>query len=87
VALTERQIAMLELERTSWQIDEEKRVLIRERFACTEQAYYVELNELLELPEALDHDPLLVRRMRRLRNRRIRARLEQPPESAGGTQT
>jgi hypothetical protein len=86
VALTERQQAILELERTAWMMDVPKPQVIRERFACTETAYYGELNELLELPEAMAYDPMVVRRLRRLRDRRRRARLDQPPETSGGTQ-
>lgn len=87
VALTERQQAMLDLERTAWTLDDSKEQLIRERFACTLETYYGDLNELLELPEAMEYDPMVVRRLRRLRDRRRRARLDQQPESSGGTQT
>jgi hypothetical protein len=34
------------------------------------------LNSLLESPEAIEYDPLVVRRLRRLRDRRRRARFE-----------
>ena len=34
------------------------------------------LNELLDAPEALEYDPLVVRRLRRVRDRRRRARFE-----------
>ena len=43
--------------------------------------YYQALNGLLEQPEALEHDPLVVRRLLRLRDRRRRLRLG-PPSSA-----
>ena len=42
-------------------------------------SYYRLLNELVESPDAADHDPLLVRRLRRLRDRRRRARFESRP--------
>lgn len=83
MALTERQQAMLELERSVWQLDDPKDVVIRARFACAPDAYYAELNTLIDLAEALDFDPLVVRRLRRLRDRRRRARLDgtaQPTE-------
>ena len=38
-------------------------------------SYWV-VNTLLESPEAIDYDPLVVRRLRRLRDRRRRARYE-----------
>lgn len=67
---------MLELERTFWTFDEPKEAVIRARFQCSADEYYAELNELLERPEALAHDPLVVRRLRRQRLRRLRERLE-----------
>jgi hypothetical protein len=76
VALTERQQAMLELERSVWHLDDPKDVAIRARFACAPDTYYAELNDLIDLPEALEFDPLVVRRLRRLRDRRRRARLD-----------
>lgn len=84
MALTERQMAMLDLERTAWTLTDAKDHVIRETFACSVPAYYGELNELLELPEAMAYDPMVVRRLRRLRDRRRRARLDQPPETSGG---
>jgi hypothetical protein len=73
--ITERQLAILDLERTWWQHDEPKELVIRARFQCSPDEYHAELNTLLELPEALDHDPLVVQRLRRQRNRRRRDRL------------
>jgi hypothetical protein len=73
--ISERQAAILELERTWWQSDEPKEQVIRARFHCSPDEYHTELNEVLELPEALDHDPLVVQRLRRQRDRRRRDRL------------
>ena len=42
---------------------------------CIRDSYQI-LNELLESQEAYDYDPLVVRRLRRLRDRRRRARHE-----------
>lgn len=67
---------MLELERTFWTFDEPKETVIRARFQCSADEYYAELNQLLERPEALAHDPLVVRRLQRQRLRRRRERLE-----------
>jgi hypothetical protein len=82
VALTERQQAMLELERSVWQLDDPKDVAIRARFACGPDAYYAELNTLIDLAEALEFDPLVVRRLRRVRDRRRRARLDGAAQSS-----
>ncbi len=83
--INERQQAMLEFERNFWTFDEPKESLIRARFQCSADEYYSELNELLELPAALDHDPLVVRRLQRQRIRRRRERFETGTGGQGGT--
>jgi len=82
--IAERHQAMLEFERTFWTFDEPKETLIRARFQCSADEYYAELNELLEQPEALAHDPLVVRRLQRQRIRRRRDRLETGTDAQGG---
>lgn len=79
MALTDRDRAILEFERSWWTEPGPKELAIRERFDLSTTRYYELLNALLEMPEALDHDPLVVRRLRRLRDRRRRARLEARP--------
>lgn len=74
--ITERQQAMLEFERTFWTFDDPKETLVRARFQCSIDEYHAQLNDLLEQPEALAHDPLVVRRLQRQRVRRRRERLE-----------
>jgi Protein of unknown function (DUF3263) len=76
VALTDREKAILDFERSWWTLDGAKDLLIRERFQCAAEAYYQELNAVLEHPGALEYDPLVVRRLHRLRDRRRRARLD-----------
>lgn len=76
--LTERERALLDFEGSWWTLDDAKDTLIRAKFACSLDEYYLELNRLLEVPEALAYDPLVVRRLVRLRDRRRRARLEGP---------
>lgn len=73
--ISERHQAMLEFERSFWTYDEPKDLLIRARFQCSADEYYAELTELLEQPEAMTHDPLVVRRLQRQRVRRRRERL------------
>lgn len=82
--ISERHQAMLEFERSCWTFDEPKETLIRARFQCSADEYYVELNELLEQPEALAHDPLVVRRLQRQRIRRRRERFETGTDAQGG---
>ncbi len=74
--LTERERALLDFEGTWWTLDDAKDSLIRAKFACSLDEYYQELNRLLEQPAALAHDPMVVRRLLRLRDRRRRARLD-----------
>jgi hypothetical protein len=85
--IDERQQAMLEFERTFWTFDEPKEMLVRARFQCSADEYYAELNELLELPGALEHDPLVVRRLQRQRVRRRRERLDTGTDAQGGSPT
>jgi hypothetical protein len=47
---------------------------IRDEFGVSAARYYQILNTLLDSPLALQHDPLLVRRLQRLRETRRRAR-------------
>ena len=74
--LTERERAILELERSWWTEPGPKEVAITERLEVSTSRYYELLNELLDRPEAEAHDPLVVRRLRRMRDRRRRSRVE-----------
>jgi hypothetical protein len=79
--LTERDKAILDFERTWWTQAGPKDTAIRERFELSGTRYYQLLTELIDDPEALDYDPLLIRRLRRVRERRRRARVEGRPMS------
>lgn len=72
--LTERHVAMLDLERSWWKYQGAKEQVVRDRFGVSATRYYQELNALIDRPEALAADPLLVRRLRRLRAARQRQR-------------
>jgi hypothetical protein len=74
--LTDRDKAILEFERSWWHETGPKESLIEERFELSVDRYYEILGELLESPAAYEHDPLGVRRLRRLRDRRRRVRQE-----------
>ena len=84
--LTDRQRDMLDFERTWWQFDEPRDELIRARFACSADEYYAELNQVLELPGALAHDPLVVRRFHRRRLRRRRSLMDGSATASKGSQ-
>ena len=74
--LTERDKAILEFERSWWTLGGPKEALILERFDLSAARYYQILAELLESDAAYAHDPLVVRRLRRQRDRRRRARVD-----------
>ncbi|HEX2195474.1 MAG TPA: DUF3263 domain-containing protein [Actinomycetota bacterium] len=74
-ALSERDVAILDFERSWWKHAGVKEQAIRERFDMSATRYYQLLNELLENPAALAHDPILVKRLKRLRTYRQRQRV------------
>ena len=72
--LSSRDAAMLDFERQWWKYAGAKEQAVREKFDMSATRYYQVLNALIDRPEALAHDPLLVRRLRRLRATRQRQR-------------
>ncbi len=81
MALTDRDRAILDFERSWWTEVGPKDTIIRERFELSGTRYYQLLTELLDDADALLYDPLLIRRLRRVRERRRRARVEGRPMS------
>ncbi len=81
MALSDRDRAILDFERSWWTEAGPKDTAIRDRFELSGTRYYQLLTELIDDQEALDHDPLLIRRLRRARDRRRRARIEGRPVS------
>lgn len=73
-ALSDRDREMLELERLWWKYAGAKEQAIRDKFDMTATRYYQILNALIDSEAALAHDPLLVKRLRRLRSQRQRQR-------------
>jgi hypothetical protein len=73
-ALSERDREILEFERQWWKYAGAKEQAVREKFDMSSTRYYQVLNSLIDRPEALGADPLLVRRLRRLRAARQRQR-------------
>jgi hypothetical protein len=74
--LDHRSRAILDFERSWWQMPGPKARAIRARFAMSAARYYQLLSRLIDSPDALALDPLLVRRLRRQRARRRRERFE-----------
>ena len=76
VDLSARDRAILDFERSWWQLSGRKEQVIRARLNMSSTRYYRRLGELMDLPAALAHDPLTVKRVRRDRDLRRRARYE-----------
>jgi hypothetical protein len=72
--LSERDREILAFERQWWKYAGAKEQAVRDKFDMSSTRYYQVLNALIDRPEALAFDPLLVRRLRRLRAARQRAR-------------
>ena len=72
--LSARDQAILDFERQWWKYAGAKEQAVRDQFQMSSTRYYQVLNALIDSPSALAHDPLLVRRLRRLRATRQRAR-------------
>jgi hypothetical protein len=72
--LAPRDREILAFERQWWKYAGAKETAIRESFDMSATRYYQVLNALIDRPEALVADPLLVRRLRRMRAERQRAR-------------
>ncbi|MFL6059856.1 MAG: DUF3263 domain-containing protein [Marmoricola sp.] len=65
--LTQEQQAILDFERQWWRYAGGKALEIEQHLGMTPVAYYRKLNAIIDLPEALEHDPTLVRRLQRAR--------------------
>jgi hypothetical protein len=72
--LSEREEQMLGLERQWWKYAGAKEQAIRDMFDLSATHYYQVLNALIDTEAALAHDPMLVKRLRRLRLSRQQAR-------------
>ncbi len=72
--LSRRDAELLAFERQWWKYAGAKEQAVRELFDLTPTRYYQVLNALIDTPEALEHDPMLVKRLRRMRSSRQRAR-------------
>jgi Protein of unknown function (DUF3263) len=75
VALDEHERGLLDFEREAWKLDIPKERAIRERFGFSAARYHQQLNRLIDGPDALAYDPMLVRRLRRVREARRRKRV------------
>lgn len=72
--LSERDQQILGFERQWWKYAGAKEQAIRDLFGMSATRYYQVLNALIDSPAALAHDPMLIKRLRRMRTSRQRAR-------------
>jgi uncharacterized protein DUF3263 len=72
--LSDRERDILVFERQWWSHAGAKDRAIRERFQLSSTRYYQLVNELIDKQAAMEADPMLVKRLRRLRAGRLRAR-------------
>ena len=72
--LSDRDREILAFERQWWKYAGAKEQAVRELFGLSATRYYQVLNALIDSPAALEHDPMLVKRLRRMRASRQRAR-------------
>jgi hypothetical protein len=73
-ALTELEVRILDFERQWWRYAGAKESAIKELFDMAPPAYYQLLNNLIDSEDALAASPMLVKRLRRLREARTAAR-------------
>ena len=73
-SLSQRDRQILDFERQWWKYAGAKEQAIRELFDMSATRYYQIINALIDNADALAFDPMLVKRLRRMRAARQRAR-------------
>jgi hypothetical protein len=73
--LTERDHRMLQFEGQWWKYAGAKEQAIRDEFDMSATRYYQVLNALIDRPEAMAAEPMIVKRLHRLREDRRRRRV------------
>ncbi|MBI9114534.1 DUF3263 domain-containing protein [Sanguibacter suaedae] len=73
-ALSERDAQVLAFEKQWWKYAGAKEQAVREMFDLSATQYYQVLNALIDSPAALEAEPMLVKRLRRMRATRQRER-------------
>ena len=80
-SLSDRDQRILEFERQWWKYAGAKEQAIRDLFDMSGTRYYQLLNGLIDDPQALAFDPMLVKRLRRMRASRQRATVRSAPRN------
>jgi hypothetical protein len=78
--LTDTDRDVLDFEESWWTRPGAKATAIRQRLRMSPTSYYRRLDALVDNAEALQHAPLLVRRLRRRRLERRKGRFETAPK-------
>jgi hypothetical protein len=73
-SLSDLEFRILEFERSWWRFAGAKESAIKDLFDLSAPRYYQILNDLIDRPDALEASPMLVKRLRRLRQARTAAR-------------
>ncbi|WP_068205341.1 DUF3263 domain-containing protein [Isoptericola dokdonensis] len=81
--LTDRDREILAFEKQWWKYAGSKEQAVRELFDMSATRYYQVLNALIDTPGALEHDPILVKRLRRMRATRQRSRTARRTDTPG----
>ena len=74
-ALSDLEVRILDFERQWWRYAGAKDVGIKEQFGLSIREYYELLNNLIDREDALVASPLLIKRLRRLREARLAKRI------------
>jgi len=72
--LSDLEVRILDFERQWWKYAGAKDAAIKELFDLSTRGYYELLNNLIDREDALAASPLLVKRLRRLREARVKSR-------------
>jgi hypothetical protein len=74
VGLSELELRILDFEASWWRYAGAKEAAIKELFELSAARYYQLLNDLIDRDDALSASPMLVKRLRRLREARMNTR-------------
>nr|WP_210422729.1 MULTISPECIES: DUF3263 domain-containing protein [unclassified Cryobacterium] len=72
--MSDLQLRILDFERQWWRHAGAKEEAVRAEFGVSGARYYQLLNAVIDSPAAIVHDPMLVRRLQRVRDHSVAAR-------------
>lgn len=83
--LSDNERSILTFERITWRHASAKEAAIRDQFGVSSTRYYQVLNSLLDTRAALEYDPVLVKRLLRVRENRLASGVLRDPRSIDST--